>query len=72
MWTWSNTLSTDTPHGLSWDYMNECKHEWLPKLVLSSDFDEDWDSYMRGYEACEPQVFIDMAQKEANDRLAGW
>ena len=52
--------------------MAECKHEWLPKLVLSDDFEETWDEYMEAYEECDPQVFLDEAQTEVDARVEAW
>lgn len=69
LYYWSNSLTTDTEAGLAWYQMTDCKHEWIPKLVLSKDFDSDWDKYMKAYEECDPQVFIDAAQQEVNNRL---
>lgn len=69
LFTWSNALSTDTHYGTVFYQIDELKHEWLPKLVLSSNFDSDWNSYMTAYEQCDPQAFIDAAQLEAEARF---
>ena len=71
LYTWSNNLSTTSDDGLAWNKMYECKHEWLPKVVISKDFDKAWDNYMRSYNACDPQVFIDAAQEEVENRMKG-
>ena len=77
LYTWSNSLTNDTPAGKAWQKIGECKHEWLPKLVLSRDFDSAWDDYMLAYQNCDPQAFLGEAQQEVNYRLAaakenGW
>ena len=69
LWTWSNNLTTSTPYGAVWVSIGECKHEWLPKLVMSKNFNTDWKSYMTYYEMCDPQVFLDAAQAEVNNRI---
>ena len=70
LWTWSNSLTDNTPGGLAWDRMGLCKHEWLPKLVISNDFDETWEEYMEAYQKCDPQAFLDEAQTEVEKRLS--
>ena len=70
MWTWSNNLMNDTDAGVTWQKMAAVKHEFLPKIVKASKFDSEWDMYMKAYEACEPEVFIDAAQAEVEARLA--
>ena len=77
LYTWSNNLTSYTPGGQAWQWIGECKHEWLPKLVLSDDFDSAWDEYMLAYEGCDPGAFIDEARLEVNARIAaareyGW
>lgn len=70
MYSYSNSMTTDTPGGVAWTKMGETKHEWLPKVVMSKDFDGTWSSYMDAYNACNPQDFLDEMQEEL-DRRAG-
>ena len=77
LYTWSNGLSSYTPGGQAWQRIGECKHEWLPLLVLSDDFDSAWEDYMQAYQDCDPQDFLVEAQTEVDSRLAaakdnGW
>ncbi len=58
MYSYSNNFTTATPGGLAWVLMDECKHEWLPRVVMASDFDKVWADYMEAYNACNPQDFI--------------
>ena len=69
MWSFSNNLTTDTPGGVAWTNMGQTKHEWLPKIVMSSNFDSDWAAYMEAYEACNPQDFLDEMQAELDRRI---
>ena len=72
LWSWSNALYSTTSEGSAFMAMTECKHEWLPKVVIDSDFDSAWEDYMLNYNECKPEVFLDAAQKEVEARLAEW
>ena len=69
MYTYSSTLTTATPGGTAWTKMGETKHEYLPKVVMASDFDSAWDEYMEAYEACDPDSFISEMQTELDRRV---
>ena len=47
MWSYSNAFTADTPHGLAKVNMDEVKHEWLPKVIMSENFNGSWDEYMK-------------------------
>lgn len=49
--------------------MGEIKHEYLPKVVMAEDFDKAWDEYMKVYEGCNPQAFLDEMQEELERRM---
>lgn len=68
MYSYSNNMTTDTPGGVAWVKMGETKHEWLPKVVMASDFESTWSEYMSAYESCNPQDFIDEMQAELEKR----
>lgn len=68
MYSYSNNMTTATPGGVAWTKMGECKHEWLPKIVMASDFDSAWEEYMDAYEACKPEDFLAEMQTELNAR----
>ncbi len=65
MWSYSNTL----PGGTAWNRMGEIKHEYLPKVVMASDFESGWSEYMDAYESCNPQDFLDEMQAELDKRM---
>ena len=69
LWSWSNMLTTNTPEGMVWSKMGEYKHQWIPIIIMSKDFDSDWDSYMKDYKACSPEDFFDAAQMEVDIRM---
>ena len=54
MWSYSNNLEPQHPGGVAWTKMGETKHEWLPKVVMASNFDSEWDNYMKAYNECNP------------------
>ena len=68
MYSYSNSMTTDTEGGVAWTKIGETKHEWLPKVVMSSNFDKTWDEYMAAYESCNPQAFLDEMQTELDRR----
>ena len=68
MYSYSNAMTTETEGGVAWTKMGETKHEWLPKVVMSSNFDKTWGEYMTAYEACNPQAFLDEMQAELERR----
>ena len=68
MYSVSNNFTTDTPGGVAWTKIGEVKHEWLPKVVMSADFDGIWSDYMSAYEAVSPEDFIAEMQ-EALDAI---
>ncbi|MBP9997514.1 MAG: extracellular solute-binding protein [Lachnospiraceae bacterium] len=70
MYSYSNAMTTDTEGGVAWTKMGECKHEWLPKVVMTADFDSTWNEYMAAYEECNPQAFLDEMQEELDRRIA--
>ena len=69
MYSYSNSMTTDTPGGVAWTKMGETKHAWLPKVVMAKDFNSEWDSYMDAYDACDPQAFLDEMQEELDRRV---
>ena len=69
MWSYSNNLDTSTPGGVAWTKMGETKHEWLPKVVMASNFDSEWDNYMKAYEECKPEDFLNQMQEELDRRV---
>ncbi len=70
MYSFSNNMTTETAGGVAWTKMGEVKHEWLPKVVMASDFDSIWADYMSAYEATNPQDFIAEMQEELDRRAA--
>ncbi|MGF7142095.1 putative aldouronate transport system substrate-binding protein [Anaerotaenia torta] len=69
MWTHSNTLTTQTAGGMAWIRMAEVKHNYLPQVIISQDFDSIWEEYMQAYERCRPEDFLAEMQEEVYRRI---
>lgn len=70
MYSFSNAMTTDTEGGTAWEKMGRCKHEWLPKVVMASDFESEWAKYMEAYNECNPEAFLAEMQEELDRRIA--
>lgn len=46
MWSYTNTWTADTEYGIQKVYMDEVKHEYLPKVIMADDFESAWQDYM--------------------------
>ena len=62
-------MTTATPGGVAWTRMGEIKHEYLPKVVLSSDFESAWNEYLEAYATAKPEDFLAEMQAELDARL---
>lgn len=69
MYSYSNTMTTSTPAGTAWTKMGECKHKWLPRVCMADDFDSEWNNYLKAYDDCKPQDFVDAMQTELERRI---
>ena len=67
---WPGYIKPDDSSALgnTWNKIDKCKDEWLVQLIMCDDFDSTWNEYLAAYEACNPQVFLDEAQNEADRR----
>mgnify|MGYP001037976752 FL=1 len=70
MYSYSSNMTTATEGGMAWTKMGEIKHEYLPKVVMASDFEGAWEEYMEVYNGCNPQAFVDEMQAELDRRMA--
>lgn len=72
MWSYSNLLTdpTQSDGAAAWINMGKVKHEWIPKIVTTDDFDGTWDKYMEAYKAVRPEDFIAEMQAEVDKRIA--
>lgn len=49
MWSYNGTWSGDLPYLIAWQKMGDVKKEWLPKVIMSDDFEGSWSKYMTVY-----------------------
>lgn len=69
MWSYVGNLPTDTNAGMAWTMMEECKKEYVPKLVIADDFDAAWETYMEKYKQCNPEDFFAAMQEGVYERI---
>lgn len=71
MWSCTNTWTADTDYGLAKVNMDEVKHEWLPKVVMASDFESAWDQYMKVFnERVDIEAYENALTEEVRRRVA--
>lgn len=69
MYSYASLLTDSSQEGRIWNQMAEIKHQWLPRTVMSGNFEDTWKQYMEAYAACRPDVFINAAQREVDSRI---
>ncbi len=71
MWSYSNTFTSDTDHGMAKVNMDEVKHEYLPKVVMAKDFDAAWQDYMEVYnDRVDIDAYLKALKAEVDRRIA--
>ena len=71
MWSYSNAFTTETPWGLAKVNMDEVKHEYLPKVVISDDFESAWNEYLTVYnDRCDVEAYLNALTEEVQRRIA--
>lgn len=68
MYSYSEMLTPESEAGWVWDQMNRVKRDYLPRVVMTDDFDAVWEQYMQNYEACQPGIFFAEMQRELERR----
>ena len=69
MWSFVNTMTTETPGGMAWTKMEETKKQYLPQVVIADDFDSAWADYTKAYNAVKPEDFFAEIQETVYDRI---
>ena len=65
MWSFSNTVTSDTDYGIVMKQIDELKHKQLPMIVMSQDFDAAWQKYVTAYNEIDTHVYF----KELTDEV---
>ena len=68
MYSYSEMLTPESEAARVWDQMNRVKRDYLPRVVMTDDFDGMWQQYMQNYKACHPEIFFAEMQKELERR----
>ncbi|MCX7657536.1 MAG: extracellular solute-binding protein [Oscillospiraceae bacterium] len=69
MWSFVGTMTSETPGGLAWTKMEETKKQYLPQVVVSSDFEKEWSTYLEAYKKCKPEDFLAEVQEAVYNRI---
>ncbi len=65
MWSYTSTFTNSTDYGKAKNDMDKIKYKYLPKVVMSNDFDTVWNEYMKEYsENCNVQAYLDELNAE--------
>ncbi|MBR5974878.1 MAG: sugar ABC transporter substrate-binding protein [Clostridiales bacterium] len=67
--SFTNSLSSGTPAGVSFIMIDEVKYEYIPQLVTTKDFDAVWEKYVSAYESCDPDLLIAEAQEYVDEMV---
>ena len=68
VYAYADILTTGSEAGLVWKKMDQVKREYLPRLVMTEDFDSIWEKYMECYESVHPEIFFAEMQKVVDER----
>ncbi|MCR4889061.1 MAG: sugar ABC transporter substrate-binding protein [Ruminococcus sp.] len=68
MWSFSNAATDETDYGKVMKQMDTAKHQYLPLVVMSEDFDSAWETYKEEYGKINTQLFFDELTAEIHRR----
>lgn len=68
MYSYSDQLTTASDAGEVFKKMTKLKQEILPKVVMAENFEESWEEYMKQYQMCQPEIFLEEMQREVKRR----
>lgn len=69
MWSYTNNFTSETVYGKAKENMDSVKHEYLPRVVMSSNFEEIWEEYMSAYEETGYEAYFTELQNEVIRRI---
>ncbi len=70
MYSYSEMLTPESEAGRVWEQMKSVKNDYLPRVVMTEDFEGMWQQYMEHYTACQPEIFFEEMQRELERRIA--
>lgn len=68
MWSYSDSLAENSPARTVAEQIENTKHNFLPMLVMTDDFDAAWDAYQTAYAEINSQVYFDELTSEIRRR----
>lgn len=68
MWSFSNAVTDETDYGKVMKQIDSLKHKYLPRIVMSSDFESAWDEYTTEYGKIDSQKYFDALTAEVKRR----
>ncbi len=65
MWSYTNTFTDDTDYGKAKKDMDRVKQEYLPKVVMNSDFESAWNEFLEVYNReCDVEAYLNELTNE--------
>ncbi len=68
MWSHTNLFTSDTEYGSAKNSMDSVKHRYLPKVIMSADFDAAWEEYRAAYSLCDTDSYFSELTAEIRRR----
>lgn len=68
MWTYTNRFTDDTDYGRAKNEMDSVKHRYLPRVIMSDDFDSAWEEYLDAYRLCDTNSYFNELTAEVRRR----
>lgn len=60
MWSYTNTFTDETAGGKAKSDIEKTKFRYMPRVVMSDDFDAAWEEYMAAYaQNCDVEAYLD-------------
>ncbi len=69
MYSYTDMLTESSEAGRVYGEIEELKHTWLPRVVMSEDFETTWAQYMEAYQSCCPEILYEDMQRELERRI---
>jgi putative aldouronate transport system substrate-binding protein len=69
MWSYTATFTSDTEYGKAKENMDKIKKQYLPAVVMGSDFEAEWNKYIKAYEEnCDVDAYLNELNAEIKRR----
>lgn len=68
MWSHSNSMNDSTQGGIVMKQLDKLKHKYLPQVVMSDDFDAEWNEYKEEYAKIDSEIYFNELTEEVRRR----